>query len=110
MTIHIDSLQFDTIIGLLDFERITPQRIVISLQIDYEYTEGLFLNYADIASVVKADILSGQYTLLEDALLSLKALLFEKYPAIERLGIRITKPDILPDCSVALSEEWIAGR
>ena len=37
MTIHIESLTFETIIGLLDFEKERPQRVIIDLRASYDY-------------------------------------------------------------------------
>jgi len=106
MTIHIDSLRIDTIIGILEFERETKQRVVIWLEAEYPYTHGEFINYADIVTLIQTDITTQQYTLLEDALIGLIGRLVATYPTITQLKIKIEKPDILPDCSVALSEEW----
>jgi len=32
MTIHVEALTFDVIIGLLDFERDKPQKVIIDLE------------------------------------------------------------------------------
>lgn len=106
MTIHIESLQIDTIIGLLDFERITPQRIIVDLEISYEYREDIFINYADLVQLIETQIQTQKYKLLEEALLNLKDKITITYPTIKRLKIKITKPDILENCSVGLSKEW----
>ncbi|SFV69259.1 Dihydroneopterin aldolase [hydrothermal vent metagenome] len=106
MTIHIENLTFDVIIGLLDFERDRPQRIIIDLKASYKYTDNHFINYADIVSLIKEKLKTQRYELLEDALLELKEILYITYPNIEELYIKIAKPDILTECSVALSHTW----
>ncbi len=106
MTIHIESLQIDVIIGLLDFEREREQRVCIDLEAVYTYNQKSFIDYADLAEMIENQIKKERYLLLEGALLDLKEKITETYPAIETLKLKITKPDILKNCSVALSQSW----
>ncbi len=106
MDIHIEALRFETIIGLLPFERETPQAVVVDLVASYDYYDGTFLNYAEMVTLIQEHLHLKQYALLEDALLGLKATLISHFPTIERLTIKIAKPDILPQCTVALSQSW----
>ena len=106
MTIHIEDLTFDVIIGLLDFERDRPQRIIINLEASYEYVEGQFIDYADMVLLIQSDLKEKRYELLEDALLGLKELLSTTYPQLQSLFLKISKPDILPQCTVSLSKTW----
>ena len=106
MTIHIDSLEFDVIIGLLDFERDRPQRVIIDLEASYNYSSENFINYADIVSLIQKELKEKRYELLEEALLGLKNILYLDYPQLTMLKLKISKPDILPECSVALSNSW----
>ncbi|MBD3790143.1 MAG: dihydroneopterin aldolase [Campylobacterales bacterium] len=106
MTIHIEALTFNAIIGLLDFERERPQRICVDMKASYTYQKGIFIDYADIAALIQKDLKEKRYKLLEDALLELKELIFAAYPSIQTLWLKIQKPDILPECSVGLSESW----
>jgi dihydroneopterin aldolase len=105
MTIHIESLTFDAIIGLLDFEREKPQRVVVDLSASYAY-ETEYLDYAHMVTLIQNEIKTQRYELLEDALLGLKNTLIGTYPQIRTLWLKIAKPDILPECSVALSNRW----
>ena len=107
MTIHIESLAFEAIIGLLPHERITKQRVVVDIEIEYSYVEGLFINYAEVASSVETHLVSSEYELLEDALYGLQEMILSHYHTITRLSIKISKPDIMPNCIVALSDSWI---
>ena len=106
MTIHIEDLTFDVIIGLLDFERDKPQRVIINLQASYEYSDNHFIDYADIVLLLQEKLKTERYELLENALIGLKEVLFTTYPNIQKLHIKISKPNILPECSVALSHTW----
>ncbi len=107
MTIHIESLQVDTIIGLLDFEREQEQRVSIDLEATYNYENQCFINYADLATMITEQIREKRYELLEEALLDLRSDIVTMYPTIERLKLKISKPDILKNCTVALSQTWI---
>ncbi len=106
MTIHIESLQIDAIIGLLDFEREREQQVSIDLEAVYTYDKKLFINYADLAEMIEKQIKKERYLLLEEALMDLKEKISETYPSIETLKLKITKPDILKNCKVALSHTW----
>lgn len=102
MTIHIEDLKFQCIIGILDFERITPQDIIINVQIEYDYNDE-FINYADITNMIKAQMMKNEFFLIEDALESLSKKIFKKFSLINTLNLKITKPSILPDCKVSVS-------
>ena len=106
MTIHIEALSFDVIIGLLDFERDKPQRVIIDVEASYMYESKNFIDYADMALLIKNELKQKRYELLEDALLGVKSVLYTTYPQLKSLTLKIAKPDILPECSVALSDSW----
>ncbi len=105
MTILIKALSFETIIGILDIERIQKQRVSIDVTIDYEYA-GTFINYADVSEHIKTAMHREQFTLIEEALLALKSSLKVDFPLIKSLTLQISKPDILPDCEVCVSEHY----
>jgi len=106
MTIHIEDLTFDVIIGLLDFERDKPQRVVINLEASYEYSDNKFIDYADMVLLIQNELKEKRYELLENALLGLKDILYTTYPHLKTLSLKISKPDILPECTVSLSKTW----
>jgi len=106
MNIHIEALEFDVIIGLLDFERDRPQRVIIDLEVSYDYADENFIDYTDIVLLIQKELKEKRYKLLEEALLGVKKLLCMTYPHIQTLTLKISKPDILPQCSVALSDSW----
>ena len=106
MTIHIEALTFNVIIGLLDFERERPQRVIIDLEALYEYSDSEFIDYADMVTLIQNELKEKRYELLEEALLGIKKLLSSSYPQIQTLFLKISKPDILPQCTVSLSKTW----
>ncbi len=102
MKIDIENLKFQCIIGILDFERVTPQDIIVNITIEYDFKEK-FINYADVADEIKSLMKSSKFLLIEDALESLAKNLRKKFPLINTLNLKITKPSILPDCTVSVS-------
>ncbi|NCB13429.1 MAG: dihydroneopterin aldolase, partial [Erysipelotrichia bacterium] len=47
MKIEISNLTFKCIIGILDFERIKKQKVMIDLSFEYQFSKDNFINYAD---------------------------------------------------------------
>jgi dihydroneopterin aldolase len=105
MTIDIQDLKFYAIIGILDFERDTAQEIVVDLSIVYKY-DNEFINYADVVETIKKNIITAKYLLIEEALEGLSVILLKKFPLIDKLIIKLTKPSIMPDCRVSVSGEF----
>ena len=102
MTIHVENLKFECIIGILDFERVKPQDIIINLTIDYNYEKD-FINYADVVDTIKNNMIESEFLLLEDALKQISTKLKEKFSLIRTLELKITKQSILPDAIVSVS-------
>lgn len=103
MKVYIENLCFACIVGILDFERVTPQDVILDVEFEYEY-KSKFINYAEVAELVKFHMQEEKFELLEEALLSLFELLKNHYKNISTLFIKITKPSILPDCQVSVSD------
>ncbi len=103
MRIHIEDLKFQCIIGILDFEREKPQNVIINLTIDYEFKDD-FINYADVTALLKSDMINKKFLLIEDAIKSLHEKIKKEFPLINRVDLKITKPSILPDAKVSVSD------
>lgn len=103
MKVYIENLHFACIVGILDFERVTPQDVIVNLKLKYTY-KTKFINYAEVAELIKFTMQEQKFELLEEALLYLFALLKEHYKNIATLFIKITKPSILADCVVSVSD------
>lgn len=102
MTIFIKDLEFQTIIGILDFEREKEQKIIIDLEISYPYKKDEFLNYADVATHITDLFQKKKFFLLEDALEISFETLKKTYPQIDSIEMKITKPDILDNGKVGV--------
>jgi len=106
MTIHIEELTFECIVGILDFERLKAQKVIIDLTLDYNYTNDFFINYAEVITLIKNEMIENRYELLETALNELEKKLLSTYPQIESFNLKITKPNILNNVKVALSKKF----
>jgi len=105
MTIYIENLKFKCILGILDFERTTPQEVVLNLTLTYHYKEK-FINYAEVVEFIKNKMINSKFLLIEDALLEISSKLKENFSLIEKLDLKITKPSILPDATVSVSDTY----
>lgn len=100
--IEISNLTFNAIIGILDFERETEQKVVLTCKIEYPYTNEKFIDYAKICELLETDIKTSKYFLIEKALENLEKILVKKYPQIKTLTLKISKPQILENCEVGV--------
>lgn len=105
MTIHIEELKFECIIGILDFERVKPQAVIVNISIDYNYENG-FINYAEIVEEIKNLMIKSEFLLIEDAIEALYLNLTKEFASIENIDIKITKPSILRDVKVSVSNYY----
>lgn len=102
MKIHIEELTFDCIIGVLEHERITPQKVIVNFECEYEFYNGIYLDYATIADDIVDIVTKGEFKLLEEAIIAIEQGLRKEYN-ISEIKIKITKPDILPNTKVSVS-------
>ncbi|AHJ11597.1 dihydroneopterin aldolase [Sulfurospirillum multivorans] len=103
MQIHIDNLTFETIVGILEKERLTPQKVTLHVKIAYDYQGDNFIDYAKVSAFLESEMNAMCYFLLEDALKDLSQKLKVFYPQISKLKLKILKPDILPNAIVGVS-------
>jgi len=104
LRIYIEDFQFKTIIGILDFERDFPQDVLIDLIIDYDFSDGKFINYVDIRDLIKETMINWKFGLLEDALEHLFHLILQEHQ-IKYMRLKIGKPSILKDAIVSVEME-----
>jgi len=104
MKIDIEKLEFSSIIGILEHERKNAQRVIVNLSLYYEYKEGDFVDYAKVSDMIVSHMQESKYHLLEDALNGVSKQIQVHFPLVEKLQLKITKPDILKNCEVSLEE------
>ncbi|MCQ2830034.1 dihydroneopterin aldolase [Helicobacter pylori] len=102
--VHIHNLVFETILGILEFERLKPQKI--SVNVDLFYTQlpnKAYLDYMEIQELIQKMMREKQYLLIEDALKDLSHVLKTRYSEISELYLKISKLEISPNSQVGAS-------
>lgn len=107
MKILIENLTFETVIGILEHERNTPQRVQIECLIEYPYTNNNFINYAEVAQMIEITLQTEKFELIEIALQHLSVTLKSHFSSIKTLSLTIRKPDILQNCTVGVQKNFI---
>ncbi len=103
MKVFIDNLSFKAIIGILPFERVTKQRVIVNISFSYDFNSNDdFIDYSKVARMVKSTMKKEKFKLIEDAIIHLQSKLQKRFK-LSNLSIKITKPDILKDCVVSVS-------
>ncbi|MBW6489183.1 dihydroneopterin aldolase [Sulfurimonas sp.] len=105
MTIHVEDLRFQCIIGILDFERLKPQDVIVNISIEYEYLQE-FLNYVKIVEIIKEIMIKSEFLLIEDAIKEINLKLIKEFNTIKSIDLKITKPSILKGCKVSVSDYY----
>jgi dihydroneopterin aldolase len=104
LIVSIKQLSFKTIIGILDHERITPQRVIVDCDIEYDYSSDTdFINYALVAELIQKTMHKEKFELIETALLILIQEIKKKFSISHSIALSIAKPDIVDNCQVSVS-------
>lgn len=103
LKINIENLTFSCIIGILDFERLNEQKVIVDLSFKYDFdaTNDNFIDYSKVALFVENSMIKEKFKLIEDAILYLENHLQNSYK-IKKLKIKISKPDIMKNCIVSV--------
>ncbi|WP_100983602.1 FolB domain-containing protein [Helicobacter pylori] len=102
--VHIHNFVFETILGILEFERLKPQKISVDLDLFYtELPHRAYLDYMEIQEIIQKMMQEKQYLLIEDALKDLSHALKMHYSAISELYLKISKLEISPNSQVGAS-------
>ena len=104
MTLIIKELKIEVIIGILDFERVNKQQIIINSEIEYEY-KNRYLDYAKIVEIIKNIMINKKFELIEEALEYIPSYLKNEFTEIKSINLEILKPTILKDCIVGVKVE-----
>lgn len=102
MKVEISNLTFKCIVGILDFERVKKQKVVINLSFEYDFENNSFIDYAEVSKLIEQGMKKEKFKLLEDAIIYFENLLNKKYK-IQNLNIKISKPNIIKNCVVSIS-------
>ena len=105
--ILIEDLAVNCIIGILSYERATPQTLLlnISMEIDFSVVGGSdrvadTVNYAEIAEQISALAVERQFQLVEAMVATACQQILANYPTVNRVEVTARKPDIMPGSTV----------
>ncbi len=102
--VHIHNLVFETILGILEFERLKPQKISVDLDLFYtQLPNKAYLDYMEIQELIEEMMQEKQYLLIEDAMKDLSHALKTRYSEISELHLKISKLEISPNSQVGAS-------
>ncbi len=102
--VHIHNLVFEAILGILEFERLKPQKISVNLDLFYtQLPSKAYLDYIKIQELIQKMMQENQYLLIEDALKDLSHALKTRYSEISELHLKISKLEISPNSQVGAS-------
>ncbi|GAA9697117.1 dihydroneopterin aldolase [Helicobacter pylori] len=102
--VHIHNLVFEAILGILEFERLKPQKISVNLDLFYtQLPNKAYLDYIKIQKLIQKMMQENQYLLIEDALKDLSHVLKTRYSGISELYLKISKLEISPNSQVGAS-------
>lgn len=105
MLVQIESLTFDCIIGILDFERESAQKVIVDICFEYDFENNeKFIDYSEVAFEIETIMKREKFKLLENSIIFLENYLNKKY-SIKNLKIKVSKPNILTNCIVSLSNK-----
>ena len=96
MTTVIKDYKFETIIGMLDFERVAKQEVQMNLEI---CSTG-FIDYVLIIDFVKNFYNERQFQSVEESLEETSKALKKKFGPLTSLKMEILKTEILPNAVV----------
>ena len=102
MKVKIKNLTFKCIIGILPFERKKKQNVSINISFKYKFKENEFIDYSKVVQTVEKIMKKEKFLLIEEAILCLNKRLKDEFD-ICKLKISITKPNIINNCIVGVS-------
>jgi dihydroneopterin aldolase len=98
--IEISEQEVGIVIGLHDFEKAAPQRVVLSVQIVTQDVSGKaddFVDYDAVADHIRG-LAGTRVETQEDLVVALHGFVMA-LPGVSRARISSRKPDVYPDCA-----------
>ena len=103
--VFIKNMEVVCIVGILDFERTTKQRLLVNIEVDTDLKKCSksgdltdSIDYARMAHLVRDYIINKQAFLLESLAYELCDLIFSTFAQAQAVLVNLQKPDILDFC------------
>jgi len=100
--VYIRGLEVETIIGIYDWERVTPQRLVIDLEMAWDISAAArsedidaALNYKSVSDRVIEHVEASRCLLIETLAEQLAALVMSEF-SVPWLALELNKPGAVP--------------
>lgn len=111
--ISLHNFKINTIIGILPHERVSPQTIILNLDIFYRKIQKTnndciieseeVLDYAVVHKEILDIFRTNSFGYLEDCIDFIIAFLQQRFKNISQIILEIQKPEILADCVTSVS-------
>lgn len=102
-TTGVRDLQVDCIVGIHPHERVTPQRVCVDLEFDYDFTGaaasdaiGDVVNYDAAVAQATAIIVERRFQLIETMAEAVADHLLASHREVETVRVEIRKPAAVP--------------
>ncbi|MEP0355909.1 MAG: dihydroneopterin aldolase [Paraglaciecola sp.] len=115
--IHIEGLEVLSLIGVYDWEREYQQRLIVDVVLHVDLSKAantddvsFTLNYALVAQGLSEFASRSEYKLIEAFASNMVDWLLITFPALKKVQLKLSKPDILPkakNVAVEFSREQI---
>jgi dihydroneopterin aldolase len=107
ITLLVEKLEFEAIIGLLEKERETPQKVQIWAAIEIKYKKKSLVDYVLICETIKKVMTESKFFTVEEAVLTLIDKISALNPKIKKIFLKLLKPEIIENTAVGASAEKI---
>ncbi len=95
--------EFSAIIGMLDFERVTPQKI----RINAEFKSENFIDYVEVVNFIEEFYGEQKFQSVEDSASQTAQALKAKFPSLTALNFEILKTEIIKNALVGAKIEIV---
>ena len=95
ITLVIEKLEFEAIIGLFESERKTPQRVEVWAKVSVNHKKKSMVDYVLIRDAIQEGIINGKFFTIEEALIKISGKIAKISPQITKINLKILKPSIL---------------
>ena len=107
-TISLVDLEITCIIGILPYERVKEQNILLDIDLDVDFGDSSYtddinetIDYTKIAELATQLAISNKYKLIESLCSDLNKLFLDTFEIIQNSKITVKKPNALPKAKYA---------
>ena len=98
----LEALEVKCIIGILSHERATPQRLLLDVVMNTDFSKAATsdevvdaVNNAEVADQLKTLAVEHQFWLVEKLVTEACRLILDQHPAVDQVTVTARKPDIM---------------